>query len=241
MSGGISLFQQAKVDLNMSKTDNPTRIIVGLSGASGAIYGVRVLERLKVNPAVETHLVLTRAGEKTLFLETGEKAAFLKALAHYSWSPEDIAAPLASGSFQTAGMVVAPCSIHTMSSICSGTSADLISRAADVVLKERRRLILMVRETPLHLGHLRTMTALTEMGAIIAPPVPGFYNNPSTIQDLVDSSVDRVLDLLGLPDPAIRRWNGPAGYKRVTEISSHSPKSHSEPSKFAPAADEETN
>jgi 4-hydroxy-3-polyprenylbenzoate decarboxylase len=186
------------------------KIIVGVSGASGAIYPLRLLERLRRNPATEVHLILSRAAEKTLFLETGRKAADLKALAHYSWPLEDIAAPLASGSFQTAGMVIAPCSIHTMSAICCGISSNLMIRAADVVLKERRRLILMVRETPFHLGHLRTMTSLAEMGAIIAPPIPGFYNCPATVEDLVDSSIDRVLDLLGVPDAAIRRWNGPA-------------------------------
>jgi 4-hydroxy-3-polyprenylbenzoate decarboxylase len=183
---------------------------VGVSGASGAIYPLRLLERLRRNPAIEIHLILSRAAEKTLFLETGRKAADLKAMAHYSWPLEDIAAPLASGSFQTAGMVIAPCSIHTMSAISCGISSNLMIRAADVVLKERRRLILLVRETPFHLGHLRTMTSLAEMGAIIAPPIPGFYNRPATIEDLVDSSVDRVLDLLGVPDATIRRWNGPA-------------------------------
>jgi 4-hydroxy-3-polyprenylbenzoate decarboxylase len=185
------------------------KIIVGVSGASGAIYPLRLLERLRQNAGAEIHLILSRAGEKTLFLETGRKAADLKALAHYTWPLEDIAAPLASGSFQTAGMVIAPCSIHTMSAICCGISSNLMIRAADVVLKERRRLILMVRETPFHLGHLRTMTSLAEMGAIIAPPIPGFYNRPETIGDLVDSSIDRVLDLLGVPDASIRRWNGP--------------------------------
>jgi flavin prenyltransferase len=122
---------------------------------------------------------------------------------------DDISAPLASGSFQTDGMIIAPCSIHTMSAIACGMTSNLITRAADVVLKERRRLILMVRETPLHLGHLRNMTLLAEMGAILAPPIPGFYNQPATIEDLVDSSVDRVMDLIGVPDKNTRRWNGP--------------------------------
>jgi flavin prenyltransferase len=162
---------------------------------------------------MEVHLVLSRSGEKTLFLETGKKASDLKALADYYWPVEDISAPLASGSFQTDGMIVAPCSIHTMSAIANGISSNLITRAADVALKERRRLILMVRETPFHLGHLRAMTALAEMGAIIAPPIPGFYNNPSTVEDLVDSSVDRVLDLLGAADEKIKRWAGPSTQK----------------------------
>lgn len=186
------------------------KIIIGVTGASGAIYPLRLLERLRRKENVEIHLVLSRAGEKTVYLETGKLAADLKTLAHYCWPLEDISAPLASGSFQTAGMVIAPCSIHTMSAIACGVSSNLMIRAADVVLKERRRLILMVRETPFHLGHLRTMTSLAEMGAIIAPPIPGFYNRPASVEDLVDTSIDRVLDLLGVPDDSIRRWNGPA-------------------------------
>ncbi len=170
--------------------------MVGVTGASGAIYALRLLEKLR-RPEVEIHLILTRSGEKTLFLETGKRAADLRALANCFWSVDDISAPLASGSFETEGMVVAPCSIHTMSSIACGITSNLLSRAADVTLKERRRLILMIRESPLHLGHLRTMASLAEMGAILAPPVPGFYNRPTSIEDLVDSSVDRVLDLLG--------------------------------------------
>ena len=158
---------------------------------------------------MEVHLILSRSGEKTLFLETGKLAADIKALAHYTWPIDDISAPLASGSFSTAAMVVAPCSIHTLSSVAYGITSNLLTRAADVTLKERRRLILMVRESPLHLGHLRAMTAVAEMGAIVAPPIPGFYNQAATIEDLVDSSVDRVLDLLGLPDENARRWNGP--------------------------------
>jgi 4-hydroxy-3-polyprenylbenzoate decarboxylase len=184
------------------------RIVVGVTGASGAIYPLRLLQKLR-RPEVEVHLILSRSGEKTLFLETGKLAADLKALAHYTWPIDDISAPLASGSFSTAAMVVAPCSIHTLSSIAYGITSNLLTRAADVTLKERRRLILMVRESPFHLGHLRTMTAAAEMGAIIAPPIPGFYNQPTTIEDLVDSSVDRVLDLLGLADENARRWNGP--------------------------------
>jgi 4-hydroxy-3-polyprenylbenzoate decarboxylase len=173
------------------------------------MYPLRLLERLK-RPEVEVHLVLSRSGEKTLYLETGRSAAELKSLATHCWPVEDISAPLASGSFQTDGMVIAPCSIHTMSAIAFGISANLITRAADVALKEHRKLILMVRESPFHLGHLRTMTQLAEIGAIIAPPIPGFYNNPKTVEDLVDSSIDRVLDLLGLPDERVRRWAGPS-------------------------------
>jgi 4-hydroxy-3-polyprenylbenzoate decarboxylase len=184
------------------------RIVVGVTGASGAIYPLRLLEKLR-RPEVEIHLILTRSGEKTLFLETGKSAADLKALAHCFWSVEDISAPLASGSFRTDGMVIAPCSVHTMSSIACGITSNLLTRTADVALKERRRLILMIRESPLHLGHLRTMASLAEMGAILAPPIPGFYSQPASVEDLVDSSVDRVLDLLGLPVENARRWNGP--------------------------------
>jgi 4-hydroxy-3-polyprenylbenzoate decarboxylase len=158
---------------------------------------------------VEIHLVVTRSAERTLFLETGMKLGDLKAMANHSYPPEDVAAPLASGSYQTAGMVILPCSIHTMSSIAAGISSNLLVRAADVTLKERRRLILGVRETPFHLGHLRTMAALTEMGAVIAPPIPAFYNHPATIEDLVDGTVERTLDLLGMPEPGAKRWNGP--------------------------------
>jgi 4-hydroxy-3-polyprenylbenzoate decarboxylase len=179
-----------------------------VTGASGSVYGLRIIEKLSRTSA-ETHLIISRSAEKTLYLETGKKAADLKSLARYSWPPDDISAPLASGSFPTDGMVVAPCSIHTMSAIAHGITSNLITRAADVALKERRRLILMVRESPLHLGHLRTMASLAEMGAILAPPIPGFYNHPETIEDLIDSSVDRVMDLLGLPDEKTRRWNGP--------------------------------
>jgi flavin prenyltransferase len=185
------------------------KIAVGISGASGAIYGMRLLERLRHLTDIEIHLILTRAGEKTLFLETGHLSADLKRLADFSYSEDDISCRLASGSYPLDSMVVAPCSIHTMSAIAGGISSNLLVRAADVSLKERRKLILMVRESPFHLGHLRNMTALAEMGAIIAPPIPGFYNNPQTVMEIVDHSVDRILDLLGVPDEGIRRWQGP--------------------------------
>ena len=184
------------------------RIVIGISGASGVVHGIRLLERLHERSDVETHLILTRSGEKTLWLEMGLTAADARKLAHCSYSLEDIGARLASGSFPTDAMVIAPCSIHTMSAIATGITDNLLVRAADVTLKERRRLILMVRESPLHLGHLRTMTALAEMGAIIAPPMPGFYNKPQTVLDIVDHTVDRVLDLLGLADERVRRWEG---------------------------------
>ena len=184
------------------------KIVVGVSGASGSIYAYRLLERLQGR--AETHLIISRSAEKTLFLETGKLAADLKNLASFTHPFEDISSRLASGSFQTHGMVIAPCSIHTMSAIATGISSNLLIRAADVCLKERRRLILMVRESPFHLGHLRTMTALAEMGAIIAPPIPGFYHKPETVLDLVDHSVSRVFDLLGIPDENIERWDGPS-------------------------------
>ena len=184
------------------------KVIVGISGASGAIYGLRLMERLRSQHNVEIHLILSKSGEKTLFLETGKLAADVRALAHF-WHPlEDIGSSVASGSSAMDAMVVAPCSIHTMSAIAGGISSNLLVRAADVILKERRKLILLVRESPFHLGHLRNMTALAEMGAIIAPPVPAFYHRPETVMDIVDHSVDRVLDLLGLPDHAVRRWEG---------------------------------
>ncbi|MEX2263129.1 MAG: UbiX family flavin prenyltransferase [Bryobacteraceae bacterium] len=184
------------------------KIIIALCGASGSIYGLRLIEKLRRKDDVEIHLIVTRAGEKTLFLETGRLAADVKAMAHYYHPLEDISSRLASGSFVSSGMVVAPCSIHTMSAIAAGISSNLVTRAADVTLKERRPLILMVRETPFHLGHLRTMVSLTEMGAIIAPPIPAFYHQPETIMDLVDHSVDRVMDLLKLPAENARRWDG---------------------------------
>jgi 4-hydroxy-3-polyprenylbenzoate decarboxylase len=184
------------------------RIIVGISGASGSIYGLRLLEKLRARGGVETHLILTRSGERTAWIETQKKAADIRGMADFSYPVEDIGCRLASGSYLMDGMVVAPCSIHSMSSIAYGISSNLLTRAADVTLKERRKLILMVRETPLHLGHLRAMTALAEMGAILAPPIPGFYHHPSSVMDIVDFSVDRILDLLGLPSAETQRWSG---------------------------------
>jgi 4-hydroxy-3-polyprenylbenzoate decarboxylase len=184
------------------------KLIVGISGASGAIYGWRLLERLRNHPEVEVHLILTRSGEKTLYLEAGKTASDAKGLAHYNYAVEDISCRLASGSCRIDSMVVAPCSIHTMSAIAGGISSNLLIRAADVTLKEKRKLILMVRESPFHLGHLRNMVALAEIGAIIAPPIPGFYHNPQTVMDIVDHSVDRLMDLIGLPGAEVRRWDG---------------------------------
>jgi polyprenyl P-hydroxybenzoate/phenylacrylic acid decarboxylase-like protein len=184
------------------------RVIVGISGASGAIYGWRLLEKLRQRGGVELHLILSRAGERTAHIEMGKTAADFKSLADFSYPIEDIGGKVASGSALMDAMVIAPCSIHTLSAIATGVSSNLLVRAADVTLKERRRLILLVRETPFHLGHLRTMVAVTEMGAIVAPPIPAFYTQPQTVDDIVNHSVDRVLDLLGLPDEHAQRWEG---------------------------------
>ncbi len=181
------------------------RLIVGISGASGAAYGVCALQALRAI-GVETHLVMSRGARMTLASETALKAADVEALADHSHRPEDIGASIASGSFRTLGMLVAPCSIRSLSEIATGVTSTLLTRAADVVLKERRRLVLMVRETPLHLGHLRSMTAVTEMGAIVMPPVPAFYARPASIDDLVAQSVGRALDLFGLDSGLVRRW-----------------------------------
>jgi 4-hydroxy-3-polyprenylbenzoate decarboxylase len=183
------------------------RLIVGVSGASGAIYGLRALDAL-AELGVETHLVASKAAGLTLTLETGEGMSALADRASVRHAIGDIAAPIASGSFRAMGMLIAPCSVRTMSEIATGVTSTLLTRAADVTLKERRPLVLMVRETPLHLGHLRTMTALAEMGAIIAPPVPAFYAQPSSIDDLVDQAVGRALDLFGLDWARTRRWRG---------------------------------
>ncbi len=183
------------------------RVVLAITGASGSIYGVRLAQVLSGMEAVELHVILSRAGERTLFEETGMLGKEVRALAAFSYSFEDIGCRLASGSFVTDAMVVAPCSIQTMSAIAHGISSNLIVRAADVSLKERRKLVLMVRESPFHLGHLRSMASLCEMGAIIAPPVPGFYHKPQTVMDLVDHSVDRVLDLIGCPNTMARRWD----------------------------------
>ncbi|HVB89460.1 MAG TPA: UbiX family flavin prenyltransferase [Beijerinckiaceae bacterium] len=181
------------------------RVIVGLSGASGVIYGVRVLEALR-RARIETHLVVSKAAEMTLGYETDLKLKDLRELADHFHPVGDIGASISSGSFKTLGMVVIPCSIRTMSEIASGVTTSLMSRAADVVLKERRRLVLAVRETPLHSGHLRTMLHLSEMGAVIAPVVPAFYNRPKTIDDILDHTVGRLLDLFGVDAGLVKRW-----------------------------------
>jgi flavin prenyltransferase len=181
------------------------RLIVGISGASGVVYGARLLTLLKDLP-VETHLVVSRSAEMTLALETDLKPADLRARAAVVHAVGDLAAPISSGSFQTLGMIIAPCSIRSMSEIATGVTTTLLTRAADVVLKERRRLVLAVRETPLHTGHLRTMTALSEMGAVIAPPLPALYAKPQSIEEMIDHSLGRLLDLFGLDSGTVRRW-----------------------------------
>ena len=181
------------------------RLIVGVSGASGIIYGVRALEALR-QLGVESHLVASKAAEMTLHYEMDLSIAEFRSRADHVYKMPDVGAPIASGSFQTRGMLIAPCSVRTMSEIASGVTSSLLTRAADVVLKERRRLVLMVRETPFHLGHIRTMETLTEMGAIICPPLPAFYAKPVTIDDLVNQSVGRALDLFDLSWDATRRW-----------------------------------
>ncbi len=183
------------------------RIIVGISGASGAIYGIRLLQILR-SAEIETHLVVSRAARATIAAETDCSLADVHALADHVYAPDDMGAAISSGSFRTMGMVVAPCSVRSLSEIAQGVTTGLISRAADVILKERRRLVLMLRETPLHLGHIRAMAQATEMGAIIAPPVPAFYNRPETIADIVDHSLGRVLDLFGIDTGHVRRWEG---------------------------------
>jgi flavin prenyltransferase len=184
---------------------NSNRIILGVSGASGAIYARRALEALKT-AGIESHLVVSKAAEMAIAYELGEKAKGLAALADHAYAISDVGAPIASGSFRTRGMLIAPCSVRTMSEIATGVTSSLLTRAADVVLKEKRRLVLMVRETPLHLGHLRTMTQLAEMGAVIMPPVPAFYAEPATVADIVDQSVGRALDLFDIDTPLARRW-----------------------------------
>lgn len=183
------------------------KLIVAISGASGAIYGVRLLEALK-NSQIETHLIISKAGKITLAQETNLSVSEVEKLADFSYKYEDIGAVISSGSFKTDGMIIAPCSMKTMAEIATGVTSNLISRAADVILKERRKLVLAVRETPFHLGHLRNMTQLTEMGAIIAPPLPAFYQQPKTIDDIVNHSTGRLLDLFDIECDMVKRWQG---------------------------------
>ncbi|MBI4013763.1 MAG: UbiX family flavin prenyltransferase [Candidatus Rokubacteria bacterium] len=180
-------------------TGAPTRVVVALTGATGAIYGIRLLEALGGVPGVETHLVVSSPAKRTLVEETDYSVRDVERLAHVVHDVKDIGASIASGSFRTAGMVVAPCSIRTAAAIATGVTSNLVTRASDVTLKEGRPLILLVRETPLHVGHLRTLVALAEMGAVVLPPMPAFYARPKGIEDLVNHTVARVLDRLGLP------------------------------------------
>ncbi|MDF1750864.1 MAG: UbiX family flavin prenyltransferase [Alphaproteobacteria bacterium] len=181
------------------------KLVVGISGASGVVYGIRLLEALRTS-GVETHLIMSKAAEMTLAYETDLKPRDVRALADVSYVIGDVGAPCASGSFPSGGMVIAPCSMKTLAEIATGVTANLLSRAADVVLKERRRLVLMARETPLTLVHLRNMATVTEMGGIIAPPVPAFYAKPASLDDMIDHSVGRVLDLFGIETDLVRRW-----------------------------------
>ena len=186
----------------------PRRIVVGITGATGAVYGVRLLARLGAVPGVETHLVVSDAASLTLHQEVGMQRRDVEALAHVVHKNREIGASIASGSFQTDGMVIAPCSMKTLAAVAHGLADNLVARAADVILKERRRLVLMVRETPLNLAHLRNMTAVTEMGGIIVPPLPSFYHRPASIEEMVDHTLDRVLDLLGIENASAPRWHG---------------------------------
>jgi 4-hydroxy-3-polyprenylbenzoate decarboxylase len=192
------------------------RIIIGISGASGATYGIRLLEVLRGVDGIETHLVLSPAARRTIVLETDFSVEQVEALAHRVYRPGDIAAAISSGSFRTAGMIVAPCSIKTLSGIATSYSDNLLLRAADVILKDRRRLVLLVRETPLHLGHLRLLVQVAEMGAVVMPPVPAFYHRAATLEAVIDQTVNRALDLLDieLDQDLFPRWQGPVGQPR---------------------------
>lgn len=186
----------------------PPRLVVAITGATGAIYGIRLLKRVRALGGIETHLLVSSAGWLTLRHELDMDRADVHALADYSHSVREVGANIASGSFATAGMVIAPCSMKTLASVAHGLSDNLIARAADVTLKERRRLVLMVRETPFNLAHLRNMTAVTEMGGIVYPPLPAFYNRPETLDAMVDDTVGRVLDLFGFTAPVSTSWSG---------------------------------
>jgi len=185
----------------------PRRLVIGISGASGTIYGVRLLELLK-GTDIETHLVMSKSAEMTLVYETDLKPKDVRALATVNHPIADIGASISSGSFPTMGMIVVPCSIKTMSEIATGVTSSLLSRAADVALKEKRRLVLAVRETPLHGGHLRTMTTLADIGAVVAPIVPAFYNKPKSVDDIINHTVGRLLDFFGIETKVVKRWQG---------------------------------
>jgi 4-hydroxy-3-polyprenylbenzoate decarboxylase len=183
-------------------------LIVGITGASGVIYGIRLLEVLSTNKEIETHLIMSEAGETNIRYETDWKVEQVRALANFYYDIHDAGAKLASGSFKRDGMIIAPCSMETLSAVANSYTDNLLIRTADVTLKERRKLILLVRETPLHLGHLRNMEKATEMGAIILPPVPAFYPKPKTIQDIVDHTIGKTLDIFGIEHTLFQRWPG---------------------------------
>jgi 4-hydroxy-3-polyprenylbenzoate decarboxylase len=185
----------------------PKKMIVAITGASGTIYGIRLLEALS-SSGIETHLIMSDSAKITMAMETTFTPSYVESLATEVHSAKNVGASIASGSFRTLGMVVAPCSVHTMSDIAWGSTSNLITRAADVVLKERRRLILLFRETPLHAGHIKTMAQVTENGAIVMPPVPALYTNPKSIDDIINHTVGRVLDLFDLDNDLVKRWNG---------------------------------
>ncbi|HET9740257.1 MAG TPA: UbiX family flavin prenyltransferase [Solirubrobacteraceae bacterium] len=184
------------------------RLVVAITGATGSIYGIRLLELLRGYPDLETHLVISRPGKRTMVEETDWAVADVEALATHRYDNNDIGASIASGSFKTAGMVIAPCSVKSASAVATCHSDNLIARAADVTLKEGRPLIMLVRETPLHLGHLKMLTTLTEMGAVVLPPMPAFYNRPREVDDIVNHTVARVLDRLNLPQSLVAEWQG---------------------------------
>jgi 4-hydroxy-3-polyprenylbenzoate decarboxylase len=188
----------------------PLKILIGISGATGVIYGIRLLQVISGIKGMETHLIITPAGEQTIEIETEYKATEVKALANCWYRINDMGASLASGSFKHDGMIIAPCSMKTLSAVAHSHADNLLTRAADVTLKERRRLLLLVRETPLHLGHLKNMVSVTEMGAIVMPPMPAFYHKPHTIQDLIDHTVGKALDLFNIEHNLFNRWSGQA-------------------------------
>ncbi|MBI3895711.1 MAG: UbiX family flavin prenyltransferase [Acidobacteria bacterium] len=188
--------------------DSKRRLIIGITGATGAIYGIRLLQVLRTVPEVETHLIVSKAAEQVIAYETELTLRQVREMANVTYDVKDIAAPISSGSYAAEGMIIAPCSIKTLSAVASCFSLDLLSRAADVTLKEGRRLVLLVREAPLHLGHLRLMAQVAEMGAIIVPPVPAFYNFPKTVDDIINHTVGRILDLFHMDVDLVKRWEG---------------------------------
>ncbi|MFZ5648564.1 MAG: UbiX family flavin prenyltransferase [Bacillota bacterium] len=203
------------------------RVIVGISGASGAIYGIRLLEVLASDKNIETHLVISKAAEITIKHETTYDLDYVRGLAHRVHGMENIGAPIASGSFHTSGMIIAPCSIKTLSAIACSYNDNLMVRSADVILKERRKLVLLVRETPLHLGHIRLMELVTLSGGILLPPVPAFYHQPKDLDDIINQTVGKALDLVGVPNDMFSRWNG-LDEKRLNVVKEAGPQNHSE-------------